>query len=448
MRKRRPTRKPSRTVTEPPLSPTLLELKQRTEKLSQKTIIQKAINDLTTLKLANGGSNKYGDISRIVNNYQSIGYSFVTRGTLCYVLEVEKKSLQQRSLQTKKTEIEVVEVSVLQRMDDDHDDSISELATRDGFSWVEPKPGRPKGVTRATKAAIYNRKQEAVTKAAGMFQDARRAARLRGRLVDNGCLNAILSKVEEEFGLEAGTIIRKTVISRVDRNNISAFAPQSVSPLSQVEPVLVDYCIRLAKMGSSLAKDQVIHLAESLIEGTPYRTELYNFKKERKIRCDEGDEDKCLVGSAWYLGFMKRNASEISRKKTRVKDVKRHTWCTYDRFNEMYQSVYEQMVSANVAIKHNGEKLYDKDGNVVEDPLLAVGLPTQYEVTNPSMILFVDETGKNTNMKVDGQIGGQLRVVPTDNSCTHGVLGSTTDMHFTVLCFTCATGDPVMCCVI
>ena len=38
-----------------------------------------------------------------------------------------------------------------------------------------------------------------------------------------------------------------------------------VSTLSQVEPILVDYCIGPVKMDLPLSKDQVIHLAKSLI---------------------------------------------------------------------------------------------------------------------------------------------------------------------------------------
>jgi hypothetical protein len=63
----------------------------------------------------------------------------------------------------------------------------------------------------------------------------------------------------------------------------------------------------------------------------------------------------------------------------------------------MYTCVYDAMVDANVAIKHDYEIMYDLNGNKVEESERMFGLPTRYELTHPEYVLFVDETGKNTN---------------------------------------------------
>ena len=61
-------------------------------------------------------------------------------------------------------------------------------------------------------------------------------------------------------------------------------------------------------------------------------------------------------------------------------------------------------------------------------------------------MLFVDEVGSNTDMKKDKQQGRQ-RVI-----AEKGFRGSreaiTTDIHYTVMGFTAATGEPVLCVVI
>ena len=75
------------------------------------------------------------------------------------------------------------------------------------------------------------------------------------------------------------------------------------------------------------------------------------------------------------------------------------------------------------------------------------GRPTKYKVTRPENILFVDETSCNTNQREDGYAGGELFVVPKESMCG-GSTGATTDLHFTVMCFTAGTGHPVMCAVI
>ena len=59
---------------------------------------------------------------------------------------------------------------------------------------------------------------------------------------------------------------------------------------------------------------------------------------------------------------------------------------------------------------------------------------------------MVDECGINTNQKSDGNVGGQFVVVP--KGVETGVESSITDIHATVLGFTSATGDPVMCAII
>jgi hypothetical protein len=144
---------------------------------------------------------------------------------------------------------------------------------------------------------------------------------------------------------------------------------------------------------------------------------------------------------------MKRNKEELKMKKCKVKDINRHTWCTYEHFSNVYESVYSAMAENGVAVKLDETLMYDKDGNETTNPAEMVGRPTQYKMVRPEKVLFVDETGCNTNMKQDGHVGGKLFVLPVeDYDC--GVSGVVTDMHFSVLCFTSGTGQPVLCAVI
>ena len=66
----------------------------------------------------------------------------------------------------------------------------------------------------------------------------------------------------------------------------------------------------------------------------------------------------------------------------------------------MYESVYEATVSAGVAKKEEEEINY------------GTGLPSRYRLTKPEYVLFVDETGFNTNQLNDGRVGGELFIVP------------------------------------
>jgi hypothetical protein len=67
----------------------------------------------------------------------------------------------------------------------------------------------------------------------------------------------------------------------------------------------------------------------------------------------------------------------------------------------MYDNVYERMVDAGAAIKHDEEDILDKEGNIVTKKEEMFGCPMKYIVTKLEQILFVDETRSNTNQKDD-----------------------------------------------
>jgi hypothetical protein len=84
---------------------------------------------------------------------------------------------------------------------------------------------------------------------------------------------------------------------------------------------------------------------------------------------------------------------------------------------------------------------------VVDSKDQCYGRPARYRITKPEYILFADEAGSNTNQKDDGLIGGQ-QIVTATNQTEGGCIGSRTDIHFTVLCFTAGNGEHVLCGII
>jgi hypothetical protein len=77
----------------------------------------------------------------------------------------------------------------------------------------------------------------------------------------------------------------------------------------------------------------------------------------------------------------------------------------------------------------------------------AFGLPTEYVLTHPHMVVYVNKPASNTNQKMDGHIGGELFAVLVDQH-NIGAIGLVVDNHFTVLVFTAGTGKPIMVAVI
>jgi hypothetical protein len=426
------------------LKPELLKLKEHVNRSKNKRVIEEAVNDLLKLRARNGGYNKYGDLSEIINKYQAIGYSFVTRNSISYSLKHRPVENSNDSLLNKN--IDVLEQTVISSLGSES--VIFENVDADVEVEVdsnESKKGRKKGTTKANAKIRKENYLEALESAAKKFAAEKQKAINSNRKVSNGLLQAIIVETEKEYNLPLNSIKYGTVKKRVSRNNLSGACHQSIPPLLQIEPYIVEWCIRLSNMGAALTKDQVINLADSLIKGTSFHDEFVAFKKKRGLFVPK---EGIIVGNGWYNGFMERNSAIIHRRQGRVKDMKRHSWCVYENFESMYESVYKTMVKSNVAEELESECFFDKKGNIVQTKEESFGLPSKYKLKHPNYCIFVDETGKNTNMKADGKVGGEKFVVPVNAVTNTGCIGSTTDIHFTVLCFTAATGEAVMCSVI
>jgi hypothetical protein len=55
------------------------------------------------------------------------------------------------------------------------------------------------------------------------------------------------------------------VLSRVKRNNVLGVAHQQVSPLHEMEPLIIEWCMRMAKIEMALTKENVVELVMELI---------------------------------------------------------------------------------------------------------------------------------------------------------------------------------------
>jgi hypothetical protein len=182
-------------------------------------------------------------------------------------------------------------------------------------------------------------------------------------------------------------------------------------------------------MGNPLTKTTIIELANDLIAETEYQEKIKECKGLRKLNYTE------KLGDAWYRGFMSRYSDKLTQSGTTIKDTKRNTWVTKENFQIMYESVHEAMVTAGVTQNEDEEINY------------GTGLPSRYRLTKPEYVLFMDETGCNTNQLNDGRVGGELFIVPKADNEAGCPIDATTDLHFTVLGFISGTGEAVMCAI-
>ncbi len=394
---------------------------KRIRKAIRKAIQAEAFKELLKLKAAGQGKLQYGEMERLVKKYNEKGYPEVTRDNLNYRLkkleevhkkkDAEAKSMQLAAERTQLIGIKVPEAVVVESLD---------------LSGSSKSGGCSKGSTKASA----NQQRLAIRMAtADCVQLYLEKKALYGkRNVPNGTLESIVSKVEIEAGLPEKTISRRTVRHRVLTGKVDGTNAAQISPVADIEPLIAYFCIRMARLGEPLSKTLVINLANDLISDTDYQERVKVFKAHHKIT--DGN-----LGGRWYHGFMKRNEAILKHHKTKVKDVKWRTWVTEENFQAMYDNVYEAMVEAGVAEELPGE---------VES---GVGRPTKHNLLRPECVVFVDETGCNTNQKDDGHVGGELFILPVDDDDI-APTGATTDIHYTVLAFLLATGQAIMCAVI
>jgi hypothetical protein len=102
----------------------------------------------------------------------------------------------------------------------------------------------------------------------------------------------------------------------------------------------------------------------------------------------------------------------------------------------MYENVYATMVEAGVAEELEEEIQHE------------TGLPTKYALAKPEYLLFMDETGCNTNQLIDGKVGEELFIMLKTVGDAAAPAGAMTDLHYTVLPFISGTGEPVLCAII
>jgi hypothetical protein len=107
-----------------------------------------------------------------------------------------------------------------------------------------------------------------------LYAEVKEEAQKEGKqAVSKGILEKIVSDVEAA-GLSANTISLDTIRSRIKRGNPKGPNSYAISPTTELEPLIVEFCIRLAKIGNPHRKTRIpifaFRFGVSLLQGSPY----------------------------------------------------------------------------------------------------------------------------------------------------------------------------------
>jgi len=285
--------------------------KCRVKKSIEKAQQEEAFKEFVALIGTNGGKIPYGAVDKLVKTYHKNGFKGVTRQKLYYQLERSKKcnnkddftssTMVGTTVTTTSSSLGTVSLVTMSNPISEAEESSGNQGTstydldRDSTANIGSvnKGGRKKGSTKVSLKHARKVKQEVTTRSAILYKEEVEQAAKQGKPVSNGTLKRIINEEEEKMGLSLNTISTDTVRSRIKRGNLSAHNKNQLSPLDHVEPLILELCIRLAKMGSPLTKTTVIELANDIVSGTEVEELIADCKKIQKLQ-------NTKLGSAWY----------------------------------------------------------------------------------------------------------------------------------------------------
>ena len=320
------------------------------------------------------------------------------------------------------------------------------ITTTNDPNRVTPSPtlmqqgGRPVGITNDMKLQRKKNHDDAMDAITREYIDALAAS--GNKKLAPGTLGDIIKKNQQKFRVHASTPIKPGSIRSRARPGRSA-SGRMKTPMERHEPYLLALCITAARLNAPLNEERFLKIANNLIQGTDVEAKVIAMKKNSKAPDTEPGK---ALGTRYYSQFMKRHRLQLESARAYSTDVNRQNWSIWGNFKHMYDFIYEQLCEMGIAKKREQPAYMDREGNIVETEDEAHGMIVEYDLLHPELFLHLDETGCNTNMKNDGQVGGRRVISARGVKCE--ITGANTDIRFTLLPVSNSLGQPVICVLI
>jgi hypothetical protein len=203
---------------------------------------------------------------------------------------------------------DVSSISYQQEMnhEEDHPNTMNVAATA---AAVQPQQER----LIATEAEIPRLKQRGLTMGAKLFKVQYDKARSEHRSrCEKGLLKQIVDTVEDELHLPSGTLCHRTIYKRALRNSVTGYHPCRVSPLAQLDTLLIEYCVTMELIdGTAIGKKQLmIHANSLIVHSKTLQRRMYDYKTTCGLQWDVNN----MIGDGWYRNFVKKYESTIRQR--------------------------------------------------------------------------------------------------------------------------------------
>jgi hypothetical protein len=253
---------------------------KKLKKLQERTIQQQALKDILRIRAANNGKLSYGDIKHVIDKYESKGFSCVTRRNLRYRISMldERNGLLASEVQLPMNDVDVPPKQV---------DEISPLTECTTDDLRDTNGNNPSNVRISKRKANENKKKylqlvsDCITKVATELLEEKNSNKSSGsKKLPRKSLQNIIDRTEAEYCLVPGTIKPNTIRSRLRRNNVTGIHKQRTPVLKVLEPLIVAWCTKMAQIGMSMERENVIELVNDLIKDTDFETQFVEYKRK------------------------------------------------------------------------------------------------------------------------------------------------------------------------
>ena len=203
--------------------------------------------------------------------------------------------------------------------------------------------------------------------------------------------------------LQNFSVKKNTIDQRIQRNSLVTRRRGPVSPVDQIEPILLTYVQWKQEAGQAMKPKELLQLANSMLQGSALQDNFCKFQQNLK-KAGSGQLTK-----SWRKGFMARYDAFLRSKRGYHFNHLRMDDLTPDNIQAMYDMTYETWVVARDAVRLPESEWHyvDCNGNKTFKES-SVGRFVKHQIIYPEWILHGDEVGTDTCQEDNGHIGGQV----------------------------------------
>jgi hypothetical protein len=134
--------------------------------------------------------------------------------------------------------------------------------------------GHPQGSTKEQKCLKKLAIKVLKNEVAILFAKEKQDTAAKGSTLPKGRLKAIIDDRKAHYNLPDFHIPLSTIWAHMNHNNLIVEQCGLISPMTKVEPILVEVLIQCGNMRQPLSVSNGLHLANSLIDGTPLKADI------------------------------------------------------------------------------------------------------------------------------------------------------------------------------